>query len=101
MARRFTRVYTSINRNKTIMGVEPKAFMLVAFIASAAFANGVYIGLAFVPFMHIGMQLLTKKEYLFFQIFMRYLNESDAYSAITRPSDWLNRPPGWGKGLPW
>lgn len=101
MSRRYSRVRTSLNRNKTIMGVEQRAFMVVAFAASAMFANGIYIGLLFIPLFHMFMQWLTKKEHNFFSIFMQYLNESDAYSSIPRPKDWERRPLGWGRGLPW
>lgn len=101
MNRRSSRVHTSLNRNRTIMGVEQRAFMVVAFAASAMFANGVYLGLVFIPFLHLFMQWLTKKEHNFFNIFMQYLNESDAYGSIPRPKDWQKRPVGWGRGLPW
>lgn len=83
------------------MGVEKKAFMVVAFYASAMFANGILVGLAFVPFIHALMRWLTKKDHMFFELFMRYMNESDAYSSLPRPSDWKRRPLGWGRGLPW
>lgn len=83
------------------MGVEKKAFMIVAFIASGLFANKIYFGLLLVPILHMLMQWMTKKEYYFFEIFMRYLNESDAYSALSRPDSWSKRPIGWGRGLPW
>lgn len=75
--------------------------MVVAFAASAMFANRLYVGLLFVPLFHMFMQWLTKKEYHFFTIFMQYLNEESAYSSIPRPQDWQRRPSGWGKGLPW
>lgn len=84
-----------------MMGVERKAFMVVAFTASTLFANQLYLALLMVPFLHMLMQWLTKKDYHFFSIFLKYLNESDAYSAITRPEDWQRRPLGWGRGLPW
>jgi len=36
-------------------------------------------------------------------LFLKYLDEGNAYTSIPRPSDWLSakRPSGWGKGLPW
>jgi hypothetical protein len=83
------------------MGVEKHAFMIEAFIAVAMFANGIYLGLPLIPFLHVFLQWLTKKEYLFFQIFMRYLNEEHAYSSLPHPSDYSKRPLGWGRGLPW
>lgn len=101
MSRRSSRIYTSLNRNKSIMGVEKKAFMGVAFMASMMFATQLYFGLFLVPFFHFLMQWLTKKEHQFFDIFLKYLNESDAYSSIPRPSNWSVRPLGWGRNLPW
>jgi len=101
MARRATRFYASLNRDKTIMGVESRAFMIVAFIASILFASKMYYALMFVPLLHMLMQWFTKKDYYFFQMLLRYLDESDAYSSITRPEDWQRRPLGWGRGLPW
>jgi hypothetical protein len=83
------------------MGVESMAFMMVAFVASLMFANGLYMGLLAMPVLHGFMQWLTKKEYYFFRIFIKYLNESDAYSSLPRPEDWRRRPKGWGVGLPW
>jgi type IV secretory pathway TrbD component len=99
--RRYSRTYTSLNRNQTIMGVEKRAFMVEAFYASAMFANGFYAGLLMLPLIHALMRWLTKKDYMFFEIFMRYMNEGDAYSSIPQPSDWERRPLGWGRGLPW
>lgn len=101
MTRRSTRFYVSLNRDKTMMGVEQNAFMVVAFFASILFAYQLYKALAFVPLLHMLMQWFTKKDYYFFRIFLRYLDEADAYSSVTRPDDWQRRPIGWGRGLPW
>lgn len=101
MARRSSHFYASLNRNQKIMGVEKRAFMVVAFLASILFANGLYVALLLIPVLHGLLQWLTKKDYYFFGIFMRYLNEVDAYGSIPRPEDWERRPIGWGRGLPW
>lgn len=101
MERRQSRFYASLNRDKTIMGVERNAFMVVAFLASILFAYQLYKALVFVPLLHTFMQFLTKKDYYFFKLFMNYLNEPDAYSSLPRPEDWQRRPIGWGRGLPW
>lgn len=101
MSRRTSQFYTSLNRNRTIMGVEQNAFMVVAFIASMLFASQMYKSLLCIPLLHMLMQWFTKKDYFFFKIFLKYLDESDAYSSVTRPSDWDRRPLGWGRGLPW
>lgn len=98
--RRSSRVYTSLNRHKKVMGVEKRAFMVVAFAASSMFATRLYLGLLFVPLLHLLMQWLTKKDYHFFDIFMRFMDEDDAYGSLPHPSTMEQRPKGWGKGLP-
>ena len=82
------------------MGVEKRAFMVVAFAASTMFATRMYGGLLLVPFLHLLMQWLTKKDYHFFDIFLRFMDEEDAYGSLPNPDTINNRPEGWGKGLP-
>lgn len=41
----------------------------------------------------------SKRDHLFMKLFLRYLQEAHVYDATPRPSDFQNRPPGWGKGL--
>lgn len=83
------------------MGMDPKAFYVLAFFGSFLFASKSYPPLLLlIPALSVG-RLLTKKDSQFMSIFMRYLDERDAYTSIPRPSDWSRRPPGWGKGLPW
>lgn len=85
------------------MGIEPYAFYGVAFVGSFFFAGGAYAALPIVPVAFLIARWLTKKDPQFMAIFLRYLDERDAYSALPRPEDWTGtrRPAGWGRGLPW
>lgn len=83
------------------MGVEKMAFMITAFVASMLFANRMYIGMLLVVPLHFLLRWMTDKDYHFFRIFLRFIDEKDAYSSIPRPEDWQRRPLGWGRGLPW
>ncbi len=85
-----------------MMGMDPKAFYAIAFVGSMLFANKAYPPLlVLLPAFSVA-RLLTKKDPQFMEIFIKYLDERDAYTSIPRPSDWTKkRPAGWGKGLPW
>lgn len=84
-----------------MMGMDPKAFYLIAFMGSFFFASKAYPPLLLIlPAFSIA-RLLTKKDPQFMAIFMKYLDERDAYTSLPRPTDWSKRPHGWGKGLPW
>lgn len=98
--RRSSRIYTSLNRDQTVMGVEKRAFMIVAFLGAAMFANKVYLGLTLVPVIHLFLQWMTKKDYRFFDIFMRFMSEDDVYSSLPQVQSIHTRPQGWGRGLP-
>ena len=103
MGRRASVFHASLNRPKTMMGTDPKAFLALAFAFSTLFAMQAYLALiALLPGFTLA-RLLTKKDPLFMSVFMRYLDEVNAYTSIPRPSDWFSkkRPPGWGRGLPW
>lgn len=91
----------SLHRPKTVMGTDPAAFYCIAFLGSFFFSAQVYVGIPLLlPVFYIS-RLLTNKDPQFMAIFFRYIEEGNAYSAIPRPSDWMNRPKGWGRGLPW
>lgn len=83
------------------MGCDPAGFYATAFMGSFFFASKAYAALpvALVAFMIT--RILTKKDPQFMGIFLRYVDEAHAYTALPRPSDWENRPVGWGRGLPW
>lgn len=98
--RRSSRIYTSINRDQTVMGVEKRAFMIVAFLGAAMFANKVYSGLLLLPVLHLFLQWMTKKDYRFFEIFMRFMSEDDVYTSLPQVQTMYARPRGWGQGLP-
>jgi type IV secretory pathway VirB3-like protein len=101
MARRFSHFHGSLNRPKIMMGMDPNAFYALAFVGSFLFASKAYLPLiVLVPGFSVA-RLLTKKDSQFMGIFLKYLDERDAYTSIPRPSDWSKRPAGWGKGLPW
>lgn len=101
MTRRASVFHPSLHRDRAMMGVEQTAFMAVAFSGAACFAMGLYIPLVVVvPVMFLLARWMTKKDHHFMPIFLRYMDEGDAYSALPRPADWNNRPHGWGRGLP-
>lgn len=99
--RRSSTFHMSLQRPKTVMGTDPMAFYGVAFLGSFFFASKVYLAIPLLIPVHLIGRMLTKKDPKFMTIFMRYLDEPSAFSSIPRPSDWMNRPIGWGKGLPW
>lgn len=83
------------------MGTDPMAFYGCAFLASFLFVAKSYFALPLVFFAYLLSRMLSKKDPDFMYVLLKYLEERDAYSSIPRPSDWKNRPEGWGKGLPW
>ncbi len=101
MARRSSVFHPSLHRPKTVMGADPAGFYGAAFLGAFFFASKAYVALpvAFLAFMLARM--LTKTDPHFMSIFLRYVDEAHAYTAIPRPTDWTARPAGWGKGLPW
>ena len=83
------------------MGTDPMAFYACAFMVSFLFASKAYVAMPVVFFAYLAARMFTKKDPAFMRVFLRYFEEADAYSSIPRPSNWQNRPQGWGKGLPW
>lgn len=83
------------------MGSDPKAFYSIAFLGSMLFATGAYAALLAIFPAFTAARLMSKKDALFMTIFLKYLDEGEAYSSVPRPEDWEQRPVGWGKGLPW
>lgn len=83
------------------MGTDPVAFYACAFLGSFFFASKAYIAMPVALLAYLVSKMLTKKDPQFMGIFLRYVEEENAYSSIPHPSDWQNRPDGWGKGLPW
>lgn len=83
------------------MGTDPMAFYACAFLGSFFFAVKAYVAMPVALVAYLLSRMLTKKDPAFMRIFMRYIEEQNAFSSIPRPSDWTNRPAGWGKGLPW
>lgn len=65
------------------------------------FASRAYTALPAVVLVFLASRWLTKKDPKFMSIFLRYMDEHHAYSSLPRPDDWMNRPVGWGRGLPW
>lgn len=84
-----------------VMGMDPLAFYVVASMGAVMFAIGAYAGLMVIPPAFAAGRLLSKKDPHFMQVFLKYLDQGDAYSSLPRPSDWMTRPVGWGRGLPW
>ncbi len=101
MARRSSTFHTSLHRPKMVMGTDPKAFFVVAFVAATLFAAQSYLALAAVLPLFSVCRLMTKRDPQFMEIFLRYLNEENAYTNLPKPSHWDSRPAGWGRGLPW
>lgn len=99
--RRSSVFHASLHRPKTVMGVEPYAFFMVAFLGSFFFASKAYLAMPIVPVAFLVAKWLTKKDPQFMAIMFRYVEEKHAYSALPRPEDWEKRPVGWGRGLPW
>lgn len=99
--RRASAFHASLHRPKMVMGADPVAFYGAALLGSLFFAMGAYAAVP-VAFIAIGLgRWMSKKDPQFMRIFLRYVDEKHAYSALPRPSDWANRPNGWGRGLPW
>ncbi len=101
MARRSSTFHASLHRPKTVMGMDPLAFYVVAFVGAFLFAMGAYLALIAVFPAFAAGRMLSKKDPLFMRIFLSYLDEGDAYSSIPRPADYNSRPVGWGRGVPW
>lgn len=43
----------------------------------------------------------TKKDPAWMEILELYLKEEHIYDSIPRFKEFMKRPSGWGKGLPW
>lgn len=101
--RRSSVFHASLHRPKLVMGMDPLAFYVVAGYGSVMFAVGAYPALLAIPPLFAGGRLMSKKDPHFMGIFLKYLDQGEAYSSIPRPGDWTNpnRPVGWGRGLPW
>lgn len=99
--RRSSAFHLSLQRPKTVQGTDPYAFYALAFLGSFLFAGKMYLGLPLILPAYLLSRSLTKKDPLFMKTFLRYLDEVHAFSALPRPSDYQNRPTGWGRGLPW
>ncbi len=99
--RRSSVFHASLHRPKMVMGMDPLAFYVIAGFGSVMFAIGAYLALLIIPPAFTAARLMSKKDPHFMHIFLKYLDQGEAYSSIPRPSDWANRPVGWGKGLPW
>lgn len=99
--RRHSVFHASLHRPKTVMGADPMGFYGSAFLGSFFFASKAYIAMPVALLAFLIARWLTKKDPQFMSIFLRYVDESHAYTSIPRPTDWSERPPGWGKGLPW
>lgn len=100
MASRSSQFHTSLHRPKLIMGVEKGFFGAMALFASSAFALRVYWLLPVTVLVYLVGKWLSKKDDQFMGILGRYLLEDHVYDATPRPSDYLRRPRGWGKGIP-
>jgi hypothetical protein len=99
--RRSSAFYLSLQRPKTVQGTDPYAFYAWAFLASFMFSGRMYLGLPLIIPAYLLSRSLTKRDPLFMKAFLRYLDEAHAFSGLPRPSDIMNRPRGWGRGLPW
>lgn len=99
--RRSSAFRASLQRPKMVMGTDPLAFYAIAFLASFLFASKVYLGMPLLFPVYAISRLLSKKDPQFMSIFARYVDEPHALSSISRPSDWMNRPEGWGRGVAW
>lgn len=83
------------------MGSDPMVFYSCAVLASMMFALEAYLLMPTTFIAFLMGRWMTKKDPLFFTIFLRYLDEKHAFSSLPRPEDWSRRPAGWGRGLPW
>jgi hypothetical protein len=83
------------------MGSDPAGFYGAAFLGTLFFASKAYVAMPAAVVAFLVSRMLTKKDPQFMTIFLRYVDEAHAYTAIPRPSDWENRAAGWGRGLPW
>ena len=96
--RRSSTFHPSLHRPKLVMGADPMAFYGAAFLGSFFFASKAYLALPVALIAFVIGRWMTKKDPNFMTIFMRYLDEKDAYSPLPTPTDWARRPIGWGRG---
>jgi hypothetical protein len=83
-----------------ILGVEKGMFGALVFLAVFALVARAYW---VAPLAVLGVLIgrwLSKLDDQYVAILLRYLGEDHVYDATQRPSDFQDRPKGWGRGLP-
>jgi len=100
MASRSSVFHTSLHRAKLIMGVERGMFAFIALFTSTCFAMKLYWVTPVAVLLYVVGRWLSKVDDQYVLVLSRYLQEEHVYDATPRPSDYNNRPKGWGRGLP-
>jgi len=100
MASRSSIIHNSLQRSKTIMGIESSAFGGIVFAGSFIVVAKSYWALPILALIYFLARWLTKADGQFMKLFFRYLDEGHVYDATPRPSDYQKRAVGWGKGVP-
>jgi len=100
MASRSSAFHKSLHRPKLIMGVEKGMFGGLVFVAVFGLvAKAVWIFPLAAGLFLVG-RWLSKVDDQYIASLLRYLNEDHVYDATPRPTDFQQRPKGWGRGIP-
>ncbi|PZP64978.1 MAG: conjugal transfer protein TrbD [Azospira oryzae] len=98
--RRVSMVFRSLAEPQTLGGVERRLAIVngtLAVAASAALWSLWYLPIAWA--VHRLLKWLTKRDPFFREIYVVYNRHADVYEPW--PDGGLDRPHGFGRGLPW
>ena len=99
--RRSSTFHSSLNRPQLYAGVPTMEFLLIMLGGSFCFVAKIYQAIPAMLLLWVIARWLTKKDTAWAEILQQYLRETHVYDSLPRPVTFLNRPRGWGKGLPW
>lgn len=97
---RVSTVHSSLNRTKSMMGVDHLVFKGLALLGSIFVMLSMWGFLLFLPVGYWIARWMFARDPLLLQANIRYSREKDQWDAWHHPKTVNKRPRGYGKGLP-
>jgi type IV secretory pathway TrbD component len=97
---RTSTIHTSLNRKKSIMGVDARVFATESALIGIFMVLQLWLFLLAIPLLHMLARWAHQRDDQMVEASVRYAREKDAWDPWHHPVIVGRRPKGYGKGLP-